>query len=237
FAAGTNAVSSNYYLDQLGYDPTRVQQRLGDAFYEQQLVAQQLTALTGGTRLAGYGDNQDQYQALLGSGAAYAKEFGLSLGVGLTAEQMASLTTDIVLLVDVVVEGPNGPTHALAPIVYLAKTHEGDLQESGALIAAGGQLSIRSAGDLTNSGVIRASLGSDIAVEGRLTNAGTIAGGKVATITAGGDLISQGGSFTGGDLTLSAGGNMVLGATRSTQHSATAYAGGGTLTDSITHQV
>ncbi|MGE9715883.1 hypothetical protein ACQP3F_30275, partial [Escherichia coli] len=24
FAAGTNAVSSNYYLDQLGYDPTRV---------------------------------------------------------------------------------------------------------------------------------------------------------------------------------------------------------------------
>ena len=228
-------LSSDYFLDRLGYDPARVERRLGDAYYEQQLIGKQLTALTGTVRLAAYADSEDQYRALMDAGAEYAKRFGLALGVGLTPEQMASLTTDIVLLVDVTVQTPSGPQHALAPVVYLTAAHAGDVQNSGALIASGGTLTVRSPGSLTNTGVIRAVAGSDISAATTLTNGGLIAGGRVATISAGGDLVSNGGAFTGGNVTLASGGNMALGATSATSHTVTSYAGGGVLTDATVH--
>lgn len=148
---------------------------------------------------------------------AYTKAFTLALGVGLSAEQMASLTTDIVLLVDVTVQAPSGSQHALAPVVYLAATHQGDLASSGALIASGGALSIRTTGNLTNGGVL--------------------ASGGPLSVTAGGDLLSQAGRFKGTDVTLSAGNNLVLGATSATTHTATAYGASGLTTDVKTHQV
>ncbi|WP_294390626.1 hemagglutinin repeat-containing protein [uncultured Sphingomonas sp.] len=220
FTDAATYLSSDYFLAKLGYDPGRVQQRLADAMAEQQLITQQLLALTGRNLLSSYASAEQQYRALLDAGAAYAQRFSLGLGIGLSSEQMATLTSDIVLLVEVTVQTPAGPQKALAPVLYLARVHAGDLSSTGALIA-GDTLTIRSAGALTNSGTIRAVTASDIRAGGSLTNSGNIQGGSLSRIEAVGDLINRGGSISGGNLTVTAGRDLIVETT--TQRVATAW--------------
>ena len=53
-------LSSDALLAQLAYDPATVQKRLGDGFYEQKLVRDQVAQLTGRRFLQGYGDDEVQ---------------------------------------------------------------------------------------------------------------------------------------------------------------------------------
>ncbi|WP_338494566.1 filamentous hemagglutinin N-terminal domain-containing protein [Erwinia aphidicola] len=46
-------ISSDYLLDRVGYDPAQVHKRLGDGFYEQRLVREQVLALTGKASVRG----------------------------------------------------------------------------------------------------------------------------------------------------------------------------------------
>lgn len=78
-------LSSDYLLNQLRYDHNRVQKRLGDGFYEQRLVNEQVNQLTGRRFIEGYTSDLEQYKALMNSGAKYAKKFNLAVGIGLTA--------------------------------------------------------------------------------------------------------------------------------------------------------
>ena len=71
--------------------------RLGDGFYELRLVNEQINQLTGRRYLDGYQNALEQYKGLMNNGIRYAKQFNLVPGVGLTKEQMAELTTDLVL--------------------------------------------------------------------------------------------------------------------------------------------
>lgn len=217
-------LSSDYFLDKLGYDPTRVQRRLGDGLYEQQLITNQLVALIGAQRLNGYGDNQTQYRALLDAGATYAKQYSLGLGVALSAAQMATLTSDIVLLVETRVQTPSGPQTVLAPRVYLTKAAAGDLTSGGAIIAAH-DLQLRAADALTNAGVVRATASSTL-VGGTVTNSGRLDLGSRGVVSATGDLIDRGGAITGGDLTLAAGRNLKLEPVETTRTVATRYYAG-----------
>ncbi|MCC4635606.1 filamentous hemagglutinin N-terminal domain-containing protein, partial [Xanthomonas dyei] len=89
-----NFISSDFLLDKLGVDPEWTQTRLGDGFYEQRLVLDQITQLTGRRYLGNYADGVAQYRALLESGVAAAGQLQLSMGVGLTAAQAAALTQD-----------------------------------------------------------------------------------------------------------------------------------------------
>lgn len=227
FTSERGFISSDYFLDRLGYDPTRVGTRLGDALYEQQAVGRQLAGLTGTNRLAGYADNDTQYRALMDAGVTVARRFQLALGVALTPEQAATLTSDIVLMVAVTVDTPSGPRTALAPMVYLAKVRPGDVRGTGALIA-GDAIVLRSADALTNAGVIRARTGTRIEAA-TLANSGTIEAGRVGAIATTGDLVSRGGAIRGGDLSLSAGGNIDLGAAATTTRFAT------TTTDGVSN--
>jgi hypothetical protein len=56
---------------------TTTEQRLGDGLYEQQLIAQQLTTLTGSPLIAGYTSDTAEYQALMTAGAAYERQYDL----------------------------------------------------------------------------------------------------------------------------------------------------------------
>lgn len=47
FTSRTKFISSDYLLDRVGYDPAQVPKRLGDGFYEQRLVREQVLKLTG----------------------------------------------------------------------------------------------------------------------------------------------------------------------------------------------
>lgn len=114
----------------------RLQKRLGDGFYEQQLVQQQVGQLTGRRFLGDWRSNDAQYQALLQSGTTFAKAHGLRPGVALSAAQMAKLTSDMVWLVEQNVTLPDGSVQkVLVPKVYVL-ARPGDLDARGALISA-----------------------------------------------------------------------------------------------------
>jgi filamentous hemagglutinin len=181
-------LSSDYFLRALSRDPERQLKRYGDGFYEQQMVNDQILALTGRRYLSGYADTETEYMALMDAGVAFAKKYQLSPGVALSAEQMALLTTDVVWLTTQTVVLPNGQTErVLVPQVYLRRTNEGDLQTAGALIA-GSDITIKTDKDLTNSG--------------------TIAGNRGTALFAGSDLVNQGGRIRGQEIYARAGNDL-----------------------------
>ncbi|HEY5971524.1 MAG TPA: hemagglutinin repeat-containing protein [Pseudoxanthomonas sp.] len=146
-------LSSDYLLDALGYDPATLHKRLGDGYYEQKLVREQIGQLTGRRFLEGYASEEAQYRALLADGATFAHAWGLRPGVALSAEQMAQLTSDIVWLVEQTVTLPDGTTTtALVPQVYV-RVKPGDLDGRGTLIAAD-SIHLNLKGDLINSATL-----------------------------------------------------------------------------------
>ena len=123
--------------------------------------------------LSTYGSDMEQFKALMVAGSVAAKEMNLQVGVALTAEQIASLSSDIVWLVEEVVNGEK----VLVPEVYLAKVREEDLTNTGALIV-GGEVEIYSKQDIQNVGTIRADGTVDLRGQ-NLTNKGEIAGNNI----------------------------------------------------------
>ncbi|WP_372372370.1 hemagglutinin repeat-containing protein [Xanthomonas sp. NCPPB 1638] len=200
-----NFISSDFLLDKLGVDPEWTQARLGDGFYEQRLVLDQITQLTGRRYLANYADGVAQYRALLESGVAAAGQLQLSMGVGLTAAQAAALTQDIVWMVEQDYQGQK----VLVPVVYLA-SNSLQLRGNGALIA-GGNVALNATNGLSNQGVIA---GADVSLTaGNLLNQGRISGTGTVALQARNDLLNQG-QIQGRDVGLAVGNNLVSEAAR-----------------------
>ncbi|MEN4124511.1 hemagglutinin repeat-containing protein [Serratia marcescens] len=148
FTRRDNFISSDYMLERVGYDPAQAHKRLGDGFYEQRLVREQVLALTGKPSVKGW-DAMEQYQQLMNNGSKVAQDFHLVPGVALTPEQIAALQQDIVWLVSETVQTEGGPQTVWVPKVYLAQTTL-RLTGDGAVIG-GGDLQL-SAGSITNAG-------------------------------------------------------------------------------------
>ena len=170
-------LGSDYMFAALGSDPNALQKRLGDGFYEQRLVREQVGQLTGRRFLEGHASDEAQFQALMDAGITYAQARQLVPGVALSAEQMAQLTTDLVWLVEREVVLPDGSkTTALMPQVYLRQVPQGDFAAGGALLA-GNSVSLQIAEDLVNAGgrieggVVVAQAGRDLSNIGGLMQA------------------------------------------------------------------
>ncbi len=208
----TNFISSDYMLGQLNLNPASIEKRLGDGMYEQQMVRNQITQLTGRTFLPGYASAEDEYRALMTNGANYAKDFGLVPGMALTAAQMDALTSDIVWLVDQTVTLPDGSTtHVLAPVVYMAQTHANDLQPTGALIAAD-DVEIHTTGSTTNTGVIKGGTKTILTATDILNRGGTISSSATngtTVVSATNDVVNASGMITGNRVAVSAGRDIV----------------------------
>ncbi|RZI56607.1 MAG: filamentous hemagglutinin N-terminal domain-containing protein, partial [Rubrivivax sp.] len=207
FANYKEWLSSDFLLQAMALDPAVTQKRLGDGFYEQRLVREQIGQLTGTGYLSGYADDESQYRALLTNGATFAKEHQLVPGVALTAEQMSLLTSDLVWLVEQTVTLADGTTQrVLVPQVYLVP-REGDLLPSGSLIA-GGRVEMALSGDFTNGGDVRGGV-VDITAQ-NIANTGDMRGTTLA-LTARDDLRNIGGSLSAtGDMSLTAGRDIVM---------------------------
>ncbi|MCC4598329.1 hemagglutinin repeat-containing protein [Xanthomonas campestris pv. phormiicola] len=203
-----NFISSDYLLDKLGVDPQWTQTRLGDGFYEQRLVLDQITQLTGRRYLGNYDDGVAQYRALLDGAVAEAGALHLDVGVALTAEQVAALTHDIVWMVEQEYQGQK----VLVPVVYLSSSTALTLRSDGALLASdNGNVSLNATAGLSNSGTIS---GVNVsATAGTLLNQGRIAGTGTVALQAKQDLLNLGGQIAGRDVLLSAG-NDLLSTTR-----------------------
>ncbi|MDO5679374.1 MAG: hemagglutinin repeat-containing protein [Pelistega sp.] len=146
-------LSSDYMLQALNQDPARMMKRLGDGYYEQRLLREQILQLTGHRFLDGYENDEAQFKALMQQGVTFAKEQRLTPGISLTAAQVARLTSDIVWLERQEVTLPNGTTQTvLVPRVYV-KPRQGDLANTGALLAGKTvELSIKNG--FVNSGTV-----------------------------------------------------------------------------------
>ncbi|MGD7438480.1 hemagglutinin repeat-containing protein, partial [Ralstonia pseudosolanacearum] len=127
--------SSDVMLSQFRNDPGATLKRIGDGFYEQQLIQQQIIRATGQRFIGDYTNNEDEYKALLAAGVAAGKAFGLNVGTALTDEQMARLTTDIVWMVRQTVTLADGSQQeVLVPQVYL-RAKDTDITGGGTLMA------------------------------------------------------------------------------------------------------
>lgn len=199
-------LSSDYMQNALPPNGDTVLKRLGDGFYEQQLIRNQVTNLTGQRYLNGFDDDNAQYKALMDAGIAFAREHNLTTGVSLSAEQMALLTSDMVWMVEQTVQLPDGSSQrVLVPQVYV-RVKEGDVDGNGSLLA-GNHVALQTAGDLNNSGSIA---GREITAitANNVNNSGLIRGGTIdiATIT---DFNNTGGTLLADDaLQVTAGRNL-----------------------------
>nr|WP_052420987.1 hemagglutinin repeat-containing protein [Paraburkholderia ferrariae] len=208
FTSYTQFISSDYMLGALGLNPQNVEKRLGDGLYEEQLVMNQVTQLTGRTFLGSYTDNLDEYTALMNNGVQYAQSFGLSVGVALTPEQMSELTTDMVWLVSQTVTLPDGTQQTvLVPTLYLAQSNTVDLQDSGALVA-GKNVNLNATGDVTNSGHVAGDVATTV-IGNNVVNRGVIGSGGTTTVSAVQDVSNLGGRIGGVDTVVTAGNDII----------------------------
>ncbi|GAB2898319.1 hypothetical protein GCM10027046_30150 [Uliginosibacterium flavum] len=204
FASYSNFISSDYMLSRLGINPEGAQKRFGDGFYEQQTVLDQILQLSGRRYLGQFASAEDQFKALMDSGIASATAFGITVGVTLTGEQIASLTSDIVWLEEREVTVGSKTEIVLVPVVYLTRLHADDLRPSGALIAAE-DVVIRASGSITNSGTISGNVRTAL-LGNSVTNEGGIITSKGLTLVdAKEDLINRSAKISGNTVQLSAG--------------------------------
>ena len=154
FANKQKWLSSDYMFNALRYDSNNMLKRLGDGFYELRLVNEQINQLTGRHYLDGYQNALEQYKGLMNNGIRYAKQFNLVPGVGLTKEQIAELTTDLVWMVNQEIILPSGKKlNVLTPKIYLA-TNRTQVTPTGSVIS--GDSIVGSVKDMTNEGTVLA---------------------------------------------------------------------------------
>ncbi|PRD13488.1 hemagglutinin repeat-containing protein [Pantoea coffeiphila] len=217
FTDGKQALSSSAF-----YSQDQLQKRLGDGFYEQSLVRDQVMKATGQRYLSGYSDDESQYRALLSSGKSFTERFTISPGADLTAEQMAQVTADMVLMVNQTVTLPDGSTQVVSVPKLYARVQPGDLQGNGTLLA-GNTVRINTADKVINSGSINGRELTAVSA-GSLLNTGDISG-NITQLVATGDIVNRGGQLKGGDqLTLQAG-NDILSLTGSEQRGSESWLG------------
>ncbi|MDH4554052.1 filamentous hemagglutinin N-terminal domain-containing protein [Pseudomonas sp. BN417] len=187
-------LSSDYLLGNLGYDPDQTQKRLGDGLYEQRLVREAIAARTGQRFLEGLTSDEAMFRFLMDNAIASKQQLGLSVGVSLSAAQVAALTHDIVWLEEHEVNGEK----VLVPVLYLAQA-DGRLAPTGALIQ-GKDVALISGGDLTNQGTLRASNNLS-ATAGNIANSGLMeAGNRLDLLATDSIRNAQGGIIKGRDV-------------------------------------
>ncbi|MFJ4196045.1 hemagglutinin repeat-containing protein, partial [Pseudomonas sp. NPDC089534] len=190
-------MSSDYLLANLGYDPDQSAKRLGDGLYEQRLIQQAVVARTGQRYIDGQTSDEAMFKYLMNNAIASKEQLDLSVGVTLTAEQVAALTHDIVWLEEHEVNGEK----VLVPVLYLAQA-DNRLAPDGSLIQ-GANVKLIAGKDLQNAGTLRASNNLTAAAAGDLVNSGLIEAGNRLDLLAGNNLVNKsGGIIAGRDVNL-----------------------------------
>ncbi|MCL4671128.1 hemagglutinin repeat-containing protein [Burkholderia pseudomallei] len=211
FTRMNNFLSSDYYLNQIGVNPLTTEKRLGDGFYEQQLVRNQVTQLTGKAVLGPYTDLQGMYQLLMLAGAELSKSLNLPLGMSLSAQQVAALTSNVIIMQTETVGGQQ----VLVPVVYLAKADQQNA--SGPLITAG-NIDLKNTQVFTNSGTVKAD--TTLALQGKqIDNAfGALQSGGLMSLDTTGNVDLTSANVKAGSLELNAGNQLILNTATQTTH-------------------
>ena len=196
FTNRRNFLSSDYVLSRLKLDPMNIQKRLGDGYYEQQLVMQEIMRQTGKSRLQSGLSAEEQYRQLMDAGISVTKSQSIVLGRGLTEAEQKNLKEDVVLLVSKSVVLPNGKTETvLVPTLYLAPSTK--RVDGGANLQA--QSINLSVDTIHNSGSIVAD--KDVTLSGNsIHNDNGLIKGNTATVTANDEVRNTQGTIMGNDI-------------------------------------
>ena len=166
-------LSSDYFFRRMQYDPEKLEKRLGDGYYESQIVRDRLMQLKG--KPAG----ETEYKALMDAAVKWAQENkDVRIGMALTEDQKAALKEDIVWMVESSVLLPDGNiVKALVPEVYLAHGKNGTL--TGSALISAENIDIRATNDILSRGTVIAGdtmrlSASDINNEGGTIKASTL---------------------------------------------------------------
>ncbi|WP_256137933.1 hemagglutinin repeat-containing protein [Serratia quinivorans] len=200
-------LGSDYMIAKATNNQDNVLKRLGDGYYEQRLIREQVINLTGQRYLDGYNNDEEQFKALMDQGLTFSQQYNLKVGVALTPEQMGLLTKDIVWLVNAKVTLPDGSQqNVLVPQVY-ARMQPGDLDGSGALIA-GRNVNLNLGEGLFNSGHIAGREVVKLSAANITNVAGNIQGADVGLI-ARTDINNIGGVIQGNNSLLASAGRDI----------------------------
>ena len=213
FTNRRNFLSSDYVLSRLKLDPMNVQKRLGDGYYEQQLVMQEIMRQTGKSRLQSGLSAEEQYRQLMDAGISVTKSQSIALGRGLTAAEQKNLKEDVVLLVSKAVVLPNGETETvLVPTLYLApntKRVDGaanlqaqsinlsvDTMKNSGSIVADKDVNLTGNTIHNDNGLIKGNTTTVTANDEVRNTQGTIMGNDTVSVYAKKDVINEGGTIT-----------------------------------------
>ena len=213
FTNRRNFLSSDYVLSRLKLDPMNIQKRLGDGYYEQQLVMQEIMRQTGKSRLQSGLSAEEQYRQLMDAGISVTKSQSIVLGRGLTEAEQKNLKEDVVLLVSKAVVLPNGKTETvLVPTLYLApntKRVEGaanlqaqsinlsvDTMKNSGSIVADKDVNLTGNTIHNDNGLIKGNTTTVIANDEVRNTQGTIIGNDTVSVYAKKDVINEGGTIT-----------------------------------------
>ena len=213
FTNRRNFLSSDYVLSRLKLDPMNVQKRLGDGYYEQQLVMQEIMRQTGKSRLQSGLTAEEQYRQLMDAGISVTQSQSIALGRGLTEAEQKNLKEDVVLLVSKAVVLPNGKTETvLVPTLYLApntKRVDGgtnlqaqsinlsvDTMHNSGSIVADKDVTLTGNTIHNDNGLIKGNTATVIANDEVRNTQGTIMGNDTVSVYAKKDVINEGGTIT-----------------------------------------
>ena len=213
FTNRRNFLSSDYVLSRLKLDPMNVQKRLGDGYYDQQLIMQEIMRQTGKSRLQSGLSAEEQYRQLMDAGISVTKSQSIALGRGLTEAEQKNLKEDVVLLVSKAIVLPNGKTETvLVPTLYLApntKRVEGaanlqaqsinlsvDTMKNSGSIVADKNVNLTGNTIHNDNGLIKGNTTTVIANDEVRNIQGTIMGNDTVSVYAKKDVINEGGTIT-----------------------------------------
>ena len=213
FTNRRNFLSSDYVLSRLKLDPMNIQKRLGDGYYEQQLVMQEIMRQTGKSRLQSGLSAEEQYRQLMDAGISVTKSQSIVLGRGLTESEQKNLKEDVVLLVSKSVVLPNGKTETvLVPTLYLApgtKRVEGganlqaqsinlavDTMHNSGSIVAEKDVTLTGNSIHNDNGLIKGNTATVTANDEVRNTQGTIMGTDTVSVYAKKDVVNEGGTIT-----------------------------------------
>ncbi|MDD7998313.1 hemagglutinin repeat-containing protein [Kosakonia radicincitans] len=197
YTSETQFLGSSYMLGRLNLNPDYDYRFLGDAAFDTRYVSNALLNQTGSRYLNGMGSDLAQMQYLMDNAASAQQSLGLSFGVALTAEQIASLDHSILWWESATI---NGET-VMIPKLYLSpkdvavnngsviagnnvSLDGGSVTNSGSTLLARNDLSVNSSGQITNSNdaLLKAGGNVDLSAIGDISNISSTISGKTVAL-------------------------------------------------------
>ncbi|WP_227729120.1 two-partner secretion domain-containing protein [Yersinia proxima] len=203
---------TDYFFDQIGYAPDKPVIVIGDNYFISEIIRRQINESVGSFFSVRDGvDGEDLVEKLMSNAATVNGVEGFTVGEGLTDDQIAALDKDIVWFVTEYVDG----TPVLAPKIYFATTTidqlSSGLYDGSATVHAGGNIDIDADSFSNVNGQISAGGNISIKSEGDINNSsigmngGISSGGDLSLVSTDGSINNSGaGLHAGNDLTLQA---------------------------------